>query len=629
MTKKLLLLIVLFFGLASAALNFKFATSGALDIRGVEPNVVYSIETSLLGLPLYRDVMSPPYAVTQYSPLYYLLYEAAARALSLEPGPQYADILTLGRLLSFGALLALSALVFRFTQRLGADRVTACLSAVLVLNLSTPWFVLARPDALCAFFAVGGLASLVCASSAPSGGMKAFVFAAVGGACCWLSLLTKQTGVIFILTGAVMALLMDRKRLATGYISGLVLAALISFLVATLGFGVTRADMLLFYRNAFGGVQNGISLEMAYIKVYDLALTRYAIFFAFPIACMAAIASQRDQASPPLKMLLVAFGFSLSFGLVTAIKNGSAIHYLNEPMIIGLLLTVATLANAPVMQINVTGNRFLSTLALLSVGLFLTGNLFGQFWQYRKVLETPRQAVSDEQLIERLGSELEKDENSRFLVESGSRLATLRYPNRVVIPHPDITTIVEHTPVVAAAQAQMIKSGELRYIVRALGGPETPMDGAYRVLLRGKEQEILVNTCAFMASPPVSTRIYSEPEFRNLSIEFVERFRDNGRWFARLRIHNANAFPISATSATQNIIQIGWRIVDGPSTVDVWNARTELPCHITAGGSIEATIPVGEVTGQHPQLQLDLVQEGVFWRQSLGVPPLSVPWPPI
>lgn len=629
MTKKLLLLVILLFGLASVALNFRLAASGALDIRGVEPNVVYSIETSLLGLPLYRDVMSPPYAVTQYSPLYYLLYEEAARMLSLVPGPQYADILTLGRFLSFGALLSLSALVFRFTRRLGADWVASSLSAVLVLNLSLPWFVLARPDALFAFFAVGALASLVWASTEPSRGMNTFALAAVGGACCWLSMLTKQTGVIFILTGAVMAIFMDRNRLAAGYFSGLVLAVLISLLVAILGFGATWGDMLHFYRNAFDGVQNGISLEMAHIKVYDLAFTRYAIFMAFPIACMVAIASQRDHAPPSLKMLLVAFAFCLAFGLVTAIKKGSAIHYLNEPMIIGLLLTVATLANAPVMQVNVTNNKFLSTLVLLFVGLFLTGNLLAQFWQYRKVLDTPRRAVSDLQLLERLGSELEKDGHSRFLVESGSRLATLRFPDRVVIPHPDITTIVKHTPEVAAAQARMIKSGELRYIVRDHGGPDTPMDGAFRVLQRGIEQEILVSTCAFTASPPSSTRIYSAPEFRNLSVEFVERFRDNGRWVARLRIHNANTFPISATSATQNKIQIGWRIVDGPDTGDVWTSRTELPCHISAGGSIEATIPIGEVTGQQPQLQLDLVQEGVFWRQSLGVTPLSVPWPSV
>ena len=43
------------------------------DAGGVEGNIIYFVQRLLEGQPLYTDPELPPYAIAQYSPLYYYI----------------------------------------------------------------------------------------------------------------------------------------------------------------------------------------------------------------------------------------------------------------------------------------------------------------------------------------------------------------------------------------------------------------------------------------------------------------------------------------------------------------------------------------------------------------------------
>jgi hypothetical protein len=53
--------------LAGLVLNVQLMTSDLISIRGVEPNVVFTIQHMLLGGSSYQDPEQPPFPVSQYS----------------------------------------------------------------------------------------------------------------------------------------------------------------------------------------------------------------------------------------------------------------------------------------------------------------------------------------------------------------------------------------------------------------------------------------------------------------------------------------------------------------------------------------------------------------------------------
>ena len=137
-------------GLVLYFLLFSFFTlKQKQDIRGVESNVVHSLQRSLIHPEkLYSDPESLPFHISQYSPAYYLAVELALQVLGIAP-EQHLEIRFLGRGISLVfLLLAVAYLVLTLTIRLGQSVWIGLDAALLFLMATLPWYHLIRPDAL-------------------------------------------------------------------------------------------------------------------------------------------------------------------------------------------------------------------------------------------------------------------------------------------------------------------------------------------------------------------------------------------------------------------------------------------------------------------------------------------------
>ncbi|MGA7440014.1 MAG: glycosyltransferase family 39 protein [Luteibacter sp.] len=128
----------------------------------------------------------------------------------------------------------------------------------------------------------------------------------------------------------------------------------------------------------------------------------------------------------------------------------------------------------------------------------------------------------------------------------------------------------------------------------------------------------------------ISTSAHSYPAdvFRQLSCQVTRRYLQGGTTYVDVRIENAGSEPIAAASAVGTPIRVSWRFADARGVArGGWVTRADLPRDIPAGGSVTLSIPISpamQVPGG--ELQVALVQEGVFWGHDVGIADASLRW---
>ncbi|MCA9906460.1 MAG: hypothetical protein KC547_21550 [Anaerolineae bacterium] len=191
------------------------ASSAAPNIRGVEPNVAYTIQATLTGDSLYPDPTAPPFAITQYTPLYYIIVIELSRALGLVPGVDVVAIYQVGRGISLVFAVAMALSTFALLRTFGTGWLLAAFVLALALIVPIPWNILLRPDAL----ATGlGLSTIYLyswhlwrASRGLNARFDLFILFATG-VCGFLAALTKQNFALFL--GLVLVFAGFRRRYA-------------------------------------------------------------------------------------------------------------------------------------------------------------------------------------------------------------------------------------------------------------------------------------------------------------------------------------------------------------------------------------------------------------------------------
>jgi hypothetical protein len=168
-------------------------------------SIVYAQVVALMhGEPLYRPLATPPWTVTLYMPLYYLL--TAPLQWLLGPGFLAGRLVTL--LASVGVAVAAGTLGRRMLG--GAGGTMLAVGLVLTLGFAgppgPPWLALYRVDVLGVACGVGAVAVL-----AGGTGRRRVILAAVLAA---LALLTKQTLLAAVIAGAAWLFEQDRRRAA-------------------------------------------------------------------------------------------------------------------------------------------------------------------------------------------------------------------------------------------------------------------------------------------------------------------------------------------------------------------------------------------------------------------------------
>jgi hypothetical protein len=302
------------------------ASTDIVDFRGVETNVVYSIIKLINGKQLYTDPTVPPYDVTQYAPLYYLLCAAAARLLGLGPN-DVASISSLGRGLSAfcGVILFISSYLF-CARTLKADRIVAAASSSIAYVLCAPWLYLARPDALYSLCLFSSLALCYVAAGHGNRNSSGVVPIAMSAILSALAVLSKQTGIQAFVAIVPFLAAMKEWRLAAIYLATSVAVLLLFFLSlrSLLGPAILQ--------NALGGIANDILPVAAFVRTFHPFFSQLGPFVAWSAAATVHWNfTGRDRGRG---FMLWAFWLLFAFATVSGFRFGSDDHYYNECLLI-------------------------------------------------------------------------------------------------------------------------------------------------------------------------------------------------------------------------------------------------------------------------------------------------------
>jgi hypothetical protein len=308
----------------TGVLGLWIVLSGVPTVRGVDLNVILTIQKALHGQPLYTDTAAPPFDIGQYSPIFYLLTIAITRILGIG-GDSPLPLLVLGRSISVLSTAASGVLLVRFGVRsLGLPRGLAVGAFAFSLVATAPWLFLARPDSLALFITLGAFV-LMARSVIGDRDLAMTVATAVVAV---VALFTKQSAIQILPIAVFFYLLLGRWTQA-------------AIFTGVFGAGAAAAWALAMRRwpyfaaNVIGGVDNGISLFNAFDHTYAEFFPLYA-----PVLAVALLALTRWVRRPLTwdgAFFLSVLSGLLGVATVTALKQGSAANYYNEFLFIASL----------------------------------------------------------------------------------------------------------------------------------------------------------------------------------------------------------------------------------------------------------------------------------------------------
>jgi len=308
---------------AVLAIGVYLAFSGLIYIQGVEHNVIHTVQTLSMGQPIYTPPDAPPFDMTQYSPLYYVLTAGVLRILDVSPldGSTVAAVARCVSLICGLALVALLWTMMRLRMPAG-PALAVCAFAVVV---SAPWYFLARPDALTDLLILASIGATL--AMATAGDRTAHAWAVAAAVAAVLALAAKQNGVQATMILFASILWLRRWRLlATAVITTLIIAGIAWHLTTTFLGGEVKA-------NAIDGLDNGVDLAKAIKHCYGPVLSAHA----FPIALIlwSALVWLKPRRRRDDAVLAVSLVVLLAFASLTALKLGSAENYYNLFLIVG------------------------------------------------------------------------------------------------------------------------------------------------------------------------------------------------------------------------------------------------------------------------------------------------------
>lgn len=315
------------------------------DLRGVEKNVIYSIQLALENNELlYQSPESPPFNITQYSPLYYIISDAVISLLSID-SDDYFKIRIVTRIISV-FLLILSLWVIKDTlqKAIGIKQNSSLLLMLVYLIISFPWFNISRPDVLILLFFSLSIRSIFLWQKNRSNINNAIflgVFIALG-------ILSKLTMGIYIISFGLYMIIAKEWRLA--FFSAI--SSILSLIISCLIIHKTGYDLTFLYENIFEGIDNGTSIYHAAKKAYKNYFLYFGLFSLFFLLFSVVYLRNWKLVKTNQKLLfLITISYSVGvMSFLSALKIGSALNYFNELLLCLMLFILSFLENYDVIK---------------------------------------------------------------------------------------------------------------------------------------------------------------------------------------------------------------------------------------------------------------------------------------
>jgi hypothetical protein len=291
------------------------------DIAGVETNVIYTIIRFLDSGKLYTDPANLPFAITQYTPLYYYLCAGTAKIGGVNPLADIHSLYIIGRswnlvfnLLTAYGIWRICRSVFRLPVPYGL------MAAISAFTFMFPHNFTVRPDSLHDTLAVFTMYFFLLFIQAEKGG-RAIRLLAVSVLFAVFACYAKQNGIqLILIILAYLVISRNWKMLVTfAGITLVVLAASLALLIKAYPF---------FIENVAGGVQNGVDLRDFYEYILSrklFLLQTFPFIVASLLICMyyRSIFKNAEQE----RFLCLAVAGILAFATATALKKGSSLQY--------------------------------------------------------------------------------------------------------------------------------------------------------------------------------------------------------------------------------------------------------------------------------------------------------------
>jgi len=314
----------------TARLAMVIVSSDMVNVRGIEPFFVHTLQRMLGGQRLYQPTEAFPFEITQYSPLYYYCCLVAAKALGVGAGEVQRTMLVARGLSCVFHVLQVAAVFALLVRILRVDKVLAALACCCMLVCPAPWLFLARPDALCSLLLLAFVCMAVVSLASEKGSRRADLalgLAAVFGVAAGLTKQNGFQGSIILIT--FFLFLRDWRRLGIA-----VGATAISMLLA--GCGLYLRYGAAFAENVISGVgRSGVDLRSAFDHTYSVAFLHMNTGVLVAVCAPAVLQWFRPRSRPHEKFLAYAWCCFLGAATISALKFGSAHNYYNEFLVLG------------------------------------------------------------------------------------------------------------------------------------------------------------------------------------------------------------------------------------------------------------------------------------------------------
>ncbi|GAB4015524.1 hypothetical protein [Spirosoma koreense] len=321
--------IIGFLGIVTVYIRIKVIYLVNPDIGGIESNVIYSVLRLMAGYPLYENPEQAPYAVTQYSPIYYYLSEGFSQLAGLTPDDVYG-VYIVGRCISLVANGFYAWGIGKLTRTLQLPMSVAVLVGVLAFSLLPPQSY-ARPDSLYNALAVWTVWAVL-HWQVPNANQSIRYGAALTAFLASLALFSKQSALCLpIIVGGYVILFSGKSQRILPFVGWFVL------FTGVLYVSLFRQEATLVYANVVRGVSNGIDLVSFRYNMVDHYLRPFAWLVVPGLAISIRYIIYEQGARQFIG--LANLGFFL-FAMVTGLKWGSALNYFTEFTGLSCLLVV-------------------------------------------------------------------------------------------------------------------------------------------------------------------------------------------------------------------------------------------------------------------------------------------------
>jgi hypothetical protein len=289
------------------------------DAGGVEGNIIYFIQRLLDGQPVYTDPERAPYAIAQYSPLYYYLVAGVSELIGLT-SDDILGVYAVSRSVSLFLNLVFVFIIFLTTNRVFAvtkeKSITVAIAAFIFLEITS----FSRPDSLNHVFFFLTLYVFMNGIKTGKPYKPTIILTAMLAA---VSIYCKQTS--FLLPVIIGAWLLYRKMIIEVLLFSVVYLVLAVVFILPV---YMSGELGVFYSNVVQGINNGISFT--WFRGVILSDYYFSFGLLFVPTGLIVLYQLKNETSELLRfscyLMVVLFGLLN----IVSLKNGSNPGYFTE-----------------------------------------------------------------------------------------------------------------------------------------------------------------------------------------------------------------------------------------------------------------------------------------------------------